>query len=254
MEERPLADYLLVPATITTQLEAVNLLLRAIGESPVDDLEDATGDVLLAIAELNTQDLGLQNKGWAWNSYMEWPLGLATDGSIPLPSQTLKVKRTYFDTGGWTNDVIQKGTRLWDRINNTFTFSTGAFADIVIRAPWDELPDAARRVIALRAARMFQASMQQSGGIVAQINQVDFKDAEATLERLEDDMAPSNQITGNASVQLGLRGNGVRRAHPSPGMGGTGHSGSQNDQSGSPDPGTGTDLPDFIANIDAEIS
>jgi hypothetical protein len=56
--------------TPMTELEAINDMLSAIGESPVASLDEASGvaDAQIALQLLRRASRWLQKKGWHWNS------------------------------------------------------------------------------------------------------------------------------------------------------------------------------------------
>jgi hypothetical protein len=214
----------------------------------VDNLDDAGGDVLDALNALNFADLQLQAKGWHWNTEEALLLNRTTENLLPLPDQTLSVKRAYWDTGAFSNDLVQRGKQLYDRANRTFVFRQNVIVDIVARVSWDLLPEAARQYITLHATRRFQAA-KQGATVIAQVNQADLTEALTTLEQQEDEAAPNNQITGNLQVQRSLRGDGVRRRNESGAPWQPSMQSEQADESGSPDPGLGGDIVDFVSLI-----
>ncbi len=59
---------LITNLTPTTELEAVNAMLAAIGEAPISALEGATqADVQIALALLRMTTREVQSWGWRWN-------------------------------------------------------------------------------------------------------------------------------------------------------------------------------------------
>ena len=72
---------------------------------------------------------------------------------IILPSNTLSVDTTGPDQ---RVDVVQRGSRLYDRKRHTFQFERPLRVDLVTLLPFDDLPQAAREYIVIRAGRVFQ--------------------------------------------------------------------------------------------------
>jgi hypothetical protein len=144
--------------TPLTELEAVNVLLSCIGEAPVNVLDD-TGlvDVATARATLGEVSRLVQNRGWNFNCEQKYPLTRNVDGELHLPANTAKVKPSadFSDL-----KLTQRGTRLYDRENHTFVFTKDITVDLTVLLPFDELPQAARHYITLRAARVFQGRVQ----------------------------------------------------------------------------------------------
>lgn len=140
--------------TPTTTLEAVNQCLFAIGESPVSTVDDSgMVDAAVALRTLTNVSREVQQEGWHWNTEINLSLQPNVAGNLVLPPNTLKVDTAGADA---CTDLVARGNRLYDRTNHTYTFSRAVLVDMVIMLDFEELPEAARNYIALRAARRFQ--------------------------------------------------------------------------------------------------
>lgn len=141
--------------TPTTELMAVNAMLRAIGESPLNSLDDAgVVDAVLAQQTLEYVSRNVQERGWHWNTLESLSLSRGyPDGEIVLPDNTLKV-----DTVGPDECLpsIQRGNRLFNKRTNSFTYDKAVVVDLVEFLPFDEIPQAARTYITCQAIRKFQ--------------------------------------------------------------------------------------------------
>nr|WP_250808771.1 hypothetical protein [Neorhizobium tomejilense] len=184
--------------TPTTELEAINLMLSVIGESPVNTVED-TGivDAVIARQILIQCSRDVQVVGWHWNTEINYPI-VATfpEGELLLPPNTLKVDTAGQDT---SVDLVQRGNRLYDRQNHTFTVGKTVRVEIVLLLPFDQLPEAARSYITMRAARQFQERMVGSETIW-QFNSRDEVRAWANLLAAEAETLDLNMFTDNPSV------------------------------------------------------
>lgn len=140
--------------TPATELNAVNTMLGTIGESPIASL-NVTGlsDVATARNILEEISRAVQQAGWHFNSEKDYPLALDADGYLPIPSNTLAVDTS--ERNGHV-DVTLRGTRLYDRTNHTYVFTTPLYVELVLFLEFEELPSAARHYITIRAARVFQ--------------------------------------------------------------------------------------------------
>ena len=140
-------------ATYTTQLEAVNSMLGHIGESPVNSISDTSAvpvSVSVAIAALNEVSKDVQSEGWHFNTETDVkysPVG----GSITVPADIIQ-----FDPIDASLDIVQRGATLFDRKNNTTTFTSDLTVNQMRLLDWDSLPEVARRYITLKASRVFQ--------------------------------------------------------------------------------------------------
>lgn len=141
--------------TPTTELEAINLMLASIGESPVNTVEDnGLVDAATARTILRATSKRLQQKGWTWNTELELKLTRSfPDKTITLPPNVLKADTSGVDAGV---DVVQRGLRLYDRKEHTYAFDHDLTVDMVIGLPFDELPEAARQFCVVAAGRKFQ--------------------------------------------------------------------------------------------------
>lgn len=139
---------------LTTELDAVNQMLDVIGEAPVTALDD-TGLVDAAMARdlLRRVSREVQARGWHWNHDKDVEV-LPTSplpGSILVPVDALRM-----DPSDPMVDAVVRGTRLWDKTNLTFSWGQSVKVNIVRLLPFEDLPEAARQYIAIRAARQFQ--------------------------------------------------------------------------------------------------
>lgn len=189
----PLENYL----APTTELEAVNEMLRSIGETPVNSLENLQViDASIALSTLRSVSRSVQTEGWNFNTEDKYPLALDENSEAQLPANTLHVDTVYYDAD---IDAVQRGSRLYDKTNHTYTFDHAPYVKLVLMLPFDELPEAARQYIFIRAARVFQDSVVGSPNL-HEFKQDDEVRARALLEQNEYDSADNNMLTDNWSV------------------------------------------------------
>lgn len=146
----------------TTELEAVNIILSGIGEAPISSFAEVTADVSLArniLAEISRET---QTEGWQWNTEDDFPLTPdAAKGEIKLPPTAIRVHFREPDD----RELIIRGQRVYDRVNHSFTFPSGVriLVTLTLLLPFEDLPEAARRYVTLKAARVFQERTVGSG-------------------------------------------------------------------------------------------
>jgi hypothetical protein len=140
----------------TTQLMAVNAMLRAIGESPINSLNSSGSvDAVMALQTLEAVSRELQERGWHWNTLENLKLSRSfPSNEIQLPQNTLKVDSMEPDE---EIDVIQRGKRLFNRKTNSFVFDRDITVTLVECLDWDDLPQAARTFVTHKAGLKFQA-------------------------------------------------------------------------------------------------
>lgn len=185
--------------TPTTELEAVNTILSVIGESPISSLSEgaAVADAVTAQSTLSEVNRAVQSKGWHFNTEKDFELTpVVGTGYITVPSNTLRVDSSGDDFGV---DVVQRGSRLYDRKNHTYAFTKSIKTDLVVLLPFDELPETARHYITIKAARVFQSRTVGSDALF-QFTVVDERDALAALKRAEGITGDYNILTGSMSV------------------------------------------------------
>lgn len=136
-----------------TKLDAVNDMLEAIGEPPVDQL-DTGGDSIVADAErlLDSQDKRIQTEGWAVNS--DYEVELEPNGSDEINPGADVVR---FNTAGRDRKrrIIIRDGKLYDHDNNTATFTSPVFADLVELVDFEDLPHQLATYIVQSAAVRF---------------------------------------------------------------------------------------------------
>jgi hypothetical protein len=151
-----------MPVTPMTKLEAVNQMLTAIGESPVNTLFQGTSvDARIAIQVLDEVDRAVQIVGWHFNTEKDYPLSRDVNNNINLSQSIVRVdvdNSIYSDV-----DVVQRGTKLYDRKNHTFDFTQDLKGEIILLLSFEELPEPARYYITTRASRIFQDRVVGSG-------------------------------------------------------------------------------------------
>lgn len=139
--------------TLTTELEAINEMLNAIGEGQVSTLDTANADVAQCLRLLRDHSRKVQSKGWWFNLETDYTISPDGNGNLVLPVNALKV-----DTSGddrYEKPYIQRGLKLYDPINHTLVFTEPVNVDLVIGLGWDDLPQTVRSYITACAGLEF---------------------------------------------------------------------------------------------------
>ena len=185
--------------TLTTELDAINIMLGTIGESPINSLDAATGvvDAVTARSILSEVAVQVQEEGWHFNTDYEFTLTPdANTQEIYVAPNTIEV-----DVSPYTSDVDPaiRGNRLYDRKNKTYQFSQDIKADLTILLEFNELPQAARHYITIRSARVFQQRLVGSQ-LLGAYTEADESRALRAMRRYEAKTGDYNILTGNYSV------------------------------------------------------
>ena len=148
----------------TTELEAINIMLAAIGEAPVNSLTGTVPvDVRLAQSTLTEVNKEIQSEGWSFNTEID--VTLVRDGSnqISLSTDILRIDPNIHQHP--SVDAIQRGLKLYDRLNNKFEFDEDLICTAVYFRTFDEIPEPARRYITIKAARVFVDRLVSDDGL-----------------------------------------------------------------------------------------
>lgn len=170
----------------TTELEAVNAMLSAIGEAPITTLSPlpTAPDVVMAINLLRNQCREVCTMGWRFN--MEWGYeippavtntvtsrdGTSINAATFIPPAQLarfRVSACQGQIGSQTLDLVVRKPRtldpaayplvFYDRTNNRDGIDSSIWPYLYIDPVWfmdfDSMPDTARRYIVVRAGRQF---------------------------------------------------------------------------------------------------
>ncbi len=149
---------LIVP---TSELEAVNIMLGTIGETPVNTLDGVVSvDAAMARDGLRTFSRQTQSRGYWFNTDDTYTFTLNADGKVPVPQNLLAVRPIR---GG--PQLVPRAGFLYDRAAQTDTFTTAPQAEAVWGFDFDTLPESARRFITVSAARTFQAQVLGSDAL-----------------------------------------------------------------------------------------
>ena len=183
----------------TTELEAINIMLSTIGESPVNSLGEVPGvvDAVVANSVLKEVSTAVQEEGWHFN--IEKKFVLTPDfvnKEIQVPGNCIQCDASGQDS---EMDVCVRGNRLYDRDNHTFTFDKSVTVDMVLVLPFEELPQAARHYITIRAARVYQQRVVGSETL-GNFTEKDEARARAGLRKFEADTADYNILKGSWGV------------------------------------------------------
>ena len=182
----------------TTELEAINIMLAAIGEAPINSLTDTLPvDARTAQNTLTEVNKEVQSEGWSFNTEID--VTLTRDGSnqINLPTNVLRVDANIHQHP--TIDPIQRGLKLYDRQNNKYEFDEDLICTVVYYRDFDEITEQARRYINIKAARIFVDRLIGDQGLRT-YTQEDETRARAILTESDYANADHNILRGDPSL------------------------------------------------------
>ena len=183
--------------TPISELDAVNVMLMSIGQSPVNAL-DSTGikDVEIARLILHNTSREVQDEGWEWNTDYAYEISPDGNDRILVPSNCLSI-----DPTGRGDDWVQRydstnaAQSMYDLNEQTFERTTAMDFDIVWFYAFTYLPQAARNYIAQLAGQKFQAK-HVSSELLFKFEQADVLRARTILERNSHRVRDRNLLVG----------------------------------------------------------
>mgnify|MGYP003119746062 FL=1 len=188
----------------TSKLQAVNKALQMMGESPLNSLQGLLGLGNLAEETLDSVSRKVQAEGWSFNT--DYQITLTRDSTTNEISVGTNVSRIVVDPYEYSDvDVVQRGSRLYDRKNNTYVFTINLKADMTIILEWDELPEHARVYIMTKAGKELQENMIGSKDLT-EINMVLEQEARTQFLEEETTLSEHNMLRGDANKAYPITG------------------------------------------------
>lgn len=130
-------------------------MLSAIGEAPVNQLDTTTNaEARIAKQILDEVSRDVQSQGWHFNTEPEYTLTRTGTNELELPSTCVRFDVNSADYPDI--DVIQRGSKLYDRKNHTSVFKQDLKGEIMFLLTFTDLPQTARYYITTRSSRIFQ--------------------------------------------------------------------------------------------------
>lgn len=147
-------------ALVSTELDAVNQILGAVGQAPVTTLDDTNPDVAIAYDTLQEVNREVQSEGWGFNTETEYPFTPDVNGEILIPSNVLLIDLSdLYENKGY--EVVRRNGKLYNKIDHTFVWDNQLKCDVVWLFDFQDLPVPVRDYIVTRAA--VQASTKMVG-------------------------------------------------------------------------------------------
>ncbi len=138
----------------STELDAVNEILTSVGQAAVTTLDLRNPEVSVVLTTLREQNKIVQAQGWTFNTERHYKLQPdATTKEIAYPTNALALDANRDDHHS-DMDLIRRNSKLYDRYNHTFQFSSDISADVTWLFEFVDVPPAIQYYITARAARV----------------------------------------------------------------------------------------------------
>lgn len=182
---------------VQSELAAVNAMLTAIGDTPVNDLTVIHSDIQAAQNLLEEQSVNLQSEGWYFNTET-FEYSLDVDGKQAIPTNTL-----FVDTSN--TDLVRRGSYVYDTKNHTFDLSTRDLTydtlKLVYKLELSDLPPLAYNVIVMRAKMQFITELEADTAKVQMLGRQE-RDTYFQLKKLNLQFSEPNALQSPAARRL----------------------------------------------------
>jgi hypothetical protein len=144
----------------TTELDAINYILGAVGQAPVTTLDQLNPDVAIAYDALQQNNRKIQEEGWTFNWEYEYPFTPDNSGIIAIPSNVLQLdlSNLYENRG---IDAVKRDGKLYNKTDHTFIWSGQVKCDVMWLFDYEDVPPIIQNLIQARAA--LESSQQMVG-------------------------------------------------------------------------------------------
>lgn len=138
---------------VSTELDAINLILSGIGEAPVNSLTESESiDVDNARSLLSTVSRSIQRQGWQFNTVSNVTVMPDTN------SKKIRYNPSWIKIAATNGEVlVKRGDFLYNLSENTDTFTDEIQLNIIEALDFEDLPDEFKAFITAEAAILFQA-------------------------------------------------------------------------------------------------
>ena len=179
--------------TRTTQLECVNTMLSTIGEAPVNSLYGVLPlDASTAVNILNEVNREVQSAGWKFNTSWKVSLNRDVNNKLVVGADVLHIEFNHLRESKSSYDPVLRGNYLYNLAGETFTWTKDfEYVTVIYLLDFENIPEQARRYIAIRASRIYHDRTLGSQSI-HKFSIQDELGALALLKQTESDTADHN--------------------------------------------------------------
>lgn len=182
---------------MTEQIDAINEILLAIGEEPVESIDNMSDnlDAVTAMRCLKRVLANIQTDGYSWNSLDAVTMTPDSDTKRIRWNSSWLMLRNSDDT---TMILRPKDGYVYNVAYQTFEFSASFTASIIKQVPFEELPYCWRNYVIQRASYLF-ASRFLGDANLQQLLAQDVTEAWSKCNAYEIEVGQANMFN-NASI------------------------------------------------------
>jgi ribulose bisphosphate carboxylase small subunit len=128
--------------------DAINICLTTISESPVPQNTSITGHYEAELADTIIDEAltEILSQGYQFNTDEDWDLVPDTSGNIAIPAGALAVDATQT-----SSNYIVKNAKLYDKVAQSYIFTTTVQADVTWNIAFDDLHSIAQLLVVAKA-------------------------------------------------------------------------------------------------------
>ncbi len=138
-------------ATKLTKLAAVNIVLSNVGQAPVTTIDNDNPMVVMAANVLDEVTNSVQSEGWTYNTERAYPFTPDTNKKINIPKNILQIDSPRTSR----LDVVIREGKLYDKREHTYNFDDKVEATVVWLVEFDDMPEAFKQYVTMRAANLY---------------------------------------------------------------------------------------------------
>ena len=178
------------------ELEAVNLVLSAIGESAINSIDDtANADVANIRRLLNNFNRRVQTRGWTFNTEVAQLQPDFYSNRINYLSDWLSVlsvgtATVYRNRGGYVSDITARSD----------IFTQPITVNLITLCPYSDMPEVFQQYIVAHAAKKFNMSFFGDDSLDSELDE-ELTELQIACMEFELDFGNYNMIEGDAWVQ-----------------------------------------------------
>lgn len=140
------------PATLTdTELSAVNQILGAVGQAPINTLDETNPETAIVYEVLVSVNREIQAEGWAFNRELEYPFMPDTNQEILLPGNLLQIVLSDLPENRGV-DVVPRDGKLYNKTDHTFTWDRTVKCNITWLFDFKDTPQPFKDYVVARSS------------------------------------------------------------------------------------------------------
>lgn len=184
-------------------LDALNIVLDAIGVYPVTSYDSPHPDAVRAKQKLELSTASTLTRGWWFNKECSFKLLPNIDNEIIIPSEALVI-----DSVQPRDKYTKRGDKLYDPVNHTYKIPEAVTVDMIISIPFEDIPVSVQTYIARASAVELAVAREGDQNKLAALNSMLMT---AKSEAYRDEVRNSNYNAFNSGLPARL-GASVRPA------------------------------------------